>query len=286
MREGQQICEEVTRVCCRLEEEARLLAMELKLAGLPVCSAAAGTAAIVRLADDCHCDSDYLGLNPSCSGRDPLDKDENEGPDDRVQLDSERMPLMTTPDNENVTASARCAAHQISRDPPYRTALANQKLSNSAYSKCGTDELGNLAASMFDGCVDVMDWSDMVCVEASQSLTPPKDACLEGINYFLPVDSWELKEQLKRRYGDYIQGLDMESVRRKKKVALPAAAIHILKEWWKNHLDKPYPTEMEKREMAVEGLLTMKQINYWFINQRKRHWLKKAKRGEKPKHNE
>ena len=53
---------------------------------------------------------------------------------------------------------------------------------------------------------------------------------------------------------------------------LSEAATRILKEWFNNHIEHPYPDADEKQTLADLTGFTLKQINYWFVNYRKRHW--------------
>eukprot|EP00117_Sycon_ciliatum_P020208 scpid40459/ scgid3623/ Homeobox protein PKNOX1; PBX/knotted homeobox 1 len=43
-----------------------------------------------------------------------------------------------------------------------------------------------------------------------------------------------------------------------------------MKDWLKDNYDNPYPTEPEKKVMAQQTNLTMQQIDYWFVNARRR----------------
>ncbi|XWS48183.1 hypothetical protein CRYUN_Cryun13aG0051500 [Craigia yunnanensis] len=82
----------------------------------------------------------------------------------------------------------------------------------------------------------------------------------------------EVKEKLFRKYSGYISTLKHEFSKRKKKVKLPKEARQILLNWWNVHYKWPYPTEADKVGLAEATGLDQKQINNWFINQRKRHW--------------
>jgi hypothetical protein len=50
----------------------------------------------------------------------------------------------------------------------------------------------------------------------------------------------------------------------------PKATTDLLKQWLFEHLEHPYPTEEEKAVLAEDTGLTVKQINYWFTNSRRR----------------
>nr|QUP52049.1 KNOX class 1 transcription factor [Isoetes lacustris] len=82
----------------------------------------------------------------------------------------------------------------------------------------------------------------------------------------------QLKEMLIQRYGSYIKNLNFDCLKTKKKGKLPKEARQKLLEWWSQHEDHPYPSESEKASLAKLTELNPKQINNWFINQRKRHW--------------
>nr|GMD23281.1 homeobox protein knotted-1-like 6 [Ipomoea batatas] len=82
----------------------------------------------------------------------------------------------------------------------------------------------------------------------------------------------ELKSRLLQKYGGHISSLKLEFSKKKKKGKLPKDARQILLEWWKGHYRWPYPTEDDKISLAELTGLDQKQINNWFINQRKRHW--------------
>ncbi|KAF3437000.1 hypothetical protein FNV43_RR19753 [Rhamnella rubrinervis] len=82
----------------------------------------------------------------------------------------------------------------------------------------------------------------------------------------------ELKDKLMRKYSGYISTLKHEFSKKKKKGKLPKEARQVLLNWWNLHCKWPYPTEADKVGLAQMTGLDQKQINNWFINQRKRHW--------------
>ncbi|GLT77525.1 hypothetical protein SLA2020_490980 [Shorea laevis] len=82
----------------------------------------------------------------------------------------------------------------------------------------------------------------------------------------------ELKEMLLQKYSGYISTLKHEFSKNKKKGKLPKESRQILLDWWNIHYKWPYPSESDKAVLAVSTGLDPKQINNWFINQRKRHW--------------
>lgn len=82
----------------------------------------------------------------------------------------------------------------------------------------------------------------------------------------------ELKDMLMRKYSGYLSSLRKDFLKKRKKGKLPKSAKTTLLEWWNSHYRWPYPTEEDKIKLAEVTGLDQKQINNWFINQRKRHW--------------
>ncbi|CAN1232623.1 Homeobox protein SBH1 [Linum perenne] len=96
---------------------------------------------------------------------------------------------------------------------------------------------------------------------------------IENNAYIDPqAEDKELKVQLLRRYSGYLGNLKQEFLKKKKKGKLPKEARQQLLEWWNRHYKWPYPSETQKVALAEATGLDQKQINNWFINQRKRHW--------------
>ncbi|RLN43339.1 homeobox protein knotted-1-like 12 [Panicum miliaceum] len=108
------------------------------------------------------------------------------------------------------------------------------------------------------------------CEGAGSSEDDQDASCPEEIDPC--AEDKELKHQLLRKYGGYLGGLRQEFSKRKKKGKLPKEARQKLLHWWELHYKWPYPSETEKLALAETTGLDQKQINNWFINQRKRHW--------------
>ncbi|CAN6286977.1 unnamed protein product [Urochloa humidicola] len=85
-------------------------------------------------------------------------------------------------------------------------------------------------------------------------------------------DDKELKRHLLKKYRGCLGNLRKELCKKRKKGKLPKEARQKLLSWWELHYRWPYPSEMEKIALAELTGLEQKQINNWFINQRKRHW--------------
>eukprot|EP00327_Prymnesium_parvum_P033981 CAMPEP_0195593650 /NCGR_PEP_ID=MMETSP0815-20121206/999_1 /TAXON_ID=97485 /ORGANISM="Prymnesium parvum, Strain Texoma1" /LENGTH=269 /DNA_ID=CAMNT_0040732807 /DNA_START=121 /DNA_END=930 /DNA_ORIENTATION=- len=54
--------------------------------------------------------------------------------------------------------------------------------------------------------------------------------------------------------------------------SLTSQSRNVLKQWVDQHLDHPYPSPLEKNVLARAANISLKQVNDWFTNFRKRHW--------------
>ncbi|CAN6480981.1 unnamed protein product [Victoria cruziana] len=104
---------------------------------------------------------------------------------------------------------------------------------------------------------------------------------LMGFGPLLPTESertlmervrQELKIELKEGFKTRIEDIREEIMRKRRAGKLPGDTTSVLKQWWQQHSKWPYPTEDDKAKLVEETGLQLKQINNWFINQRKRNW--------------
>lgn len=56
----------------------------------------------------------------------------------------------------------------------------------------------------------------------------------------------------------------------KKTKRFPAEAVAVLAEWFQRHIENPYPTPEEKVILCERTQLSIKQLDTWFINARRR----------------
>ncbi|GLI68187.1 hypothetical protein VaNZ11_012531, partial [Volvox africanus] len=96
----------------------------------------------------------------------------------------------------------------------------------------------------------------------------------EGGGLLGNVEPIHMRTILKRKYSAEVQKLQEEFAKRKKVGKLPQTAVTILKQWWATNLAWPYPTDDIKKQLCSATGLNHTQISNWFINQRKRHWVK------------
>ncbi|KAF7811208.1 homeobox protein SBH1-like [Senna tora] len=118
--------------------------------------------------------------------------------------------------------------------------------------------------------------SHFACGEATEvdrNVSSDEDADVANDDVIDPLaEDRELKGQLLRKYSGYLGSLKQEFMKKRKKGKLPKEARQQLLDWWSKHYKWPYPSESQKVALAESTGLDQKQINNWFINQRKRHW--------------
>ncbi|XP_052203368.1 homeobox protein knotted-1-like 3 isoform X2 [Diospyros lotus] len=115
----------------------------------------------------------------------------------------------------------------------------------------------NLFDANLDG-PDSMNFGPLIPTESERSL-------MERVRQ-------ELKHELKEGYKEKIVDIREEILRKRRAGKLPGDTTSVLKAWWQSHSKWPYPTEEDKARLVQETGLQLKQINNWFINQRKRNW--------------
>jgi len=63
----------------------------------------------------------------------------------------------------------------------------------------------------------------------------------------------------------------LQAVSLKHRHNYPTNIKDILKTWYVQHADFPYPTLAEKNDLSIKTQLCIKQLNTWFSNERRRH---------------
>uniref|UniRef100_A0A0E0KY08 Homeobox domain-containing protein n=1 Tax=Oryza punctata TaxID=4537 RepID=A0A0E0KY08_ORYPU len=113
---------------------------------------------------------------------------------------------------------------------------------------------------------------EMVGSSEDEPCSGDADAADFGQEHSSRLADHELKEMLLKKYSGCLSRLRSEFLKKRKKGKLPKDARSALMDWWNTHYRWPYPTEEDKVRLAAMTGLDPKQINNWFINQRKRHW--------------
>lgn len=123
------------------------------------------------------------------------------------------------------------------------------------------DDQADSNANLYEGSMDgteTLGFGPLVPTESERSL-------MERVRH-------ELKHELKQGYKEKIVDIREEILRKRRAGKLPGDTTSLLKAWWQAHSKWPYPTEEDKARLVQETGLQLKQINNWFINQRKRNW--------------
>jgi hypothetical protein len=124
----------------------------------------------------------------------------------------------------------------------------------------GEDDQADSEANMYDASLDGPD-----SMGGFGLPTESERSLMERVRH-------ELKHELKQGYKEKLVDIRQEILRKRRAGKLPGDTTSTLKSWWQSHSKWPYPTEEDKTRLVQETGLQLKQINNWFINQRKRNW--------------
>ncbi|KAK8482518.1 hypothetical protein V6N13_031247 [Hibiscus sabdariffa] len=154
------------------------------------------------------------------------------------------------------------ACWEIEQSLQSLTGVSPGEGTGAAMSDDDDDQLDSDAdANLFDGSLegpDSMGFGPLILTDSEKSL-------MERVRH-------ELKHELKQGYKEKIVDIREEILRKRRAGKLPGDTTLVLKAWWQSHSKWPYPTDEDKARLVQETGLQLKQINNWFINQRKRNW--------------
>ena len=92
----------------------------------------------------------------------------------------------------------------------------------------------------------------------------------------------ELRFKLKQEVAQTILSLRAQYIDTgRKRRNLRPKATKLLNQWFERHLDHPYPSEQEKRQLATQCDISVEQVTNWFSNKRCRSKSLKTIRGRK-----
>ncbi|XP_042619260.1 homeobox protein PKNOX1.1 isoform X2 [Cyprinus carpio] len=104
--------------------------------------------------------------------------------------------------------------------------------------------------------------NSQVCMTLQQSTHKHFYTQISDSFYFLQLQL-QLNQDLSFFGGD-------DSSPKSKRGVLPKQATNVMRSWLFQHIAHPYPTEEEKKQLAIQTNLTLLQVNNWFINARRR----------------
>lgn len=80
----------------------------------------------------------------------------------------------------------------------------------------------------------------------------------------------DMHAQAKRPIPEFEDAKSKKKQNSGRRSNLPKETVQVLNTWLLNHLNNPYPTQQEKRELLIKTGLTKIQLSNWFINVRRR----------------
>ncbi|KAK2646660.1 hypothetical protein Ddye_021855 [Dipteronia dyeriana] len=148
--------------------------------------------------------------------------------------------------------------------------------------------------NLYDGSLDdSMGFGPLVPTETERSLMERvrlelkhelKQVRMWKLHWYIILDASSEPPSLAfQGYKEKIVDIREEILRKRRAGKLPGDTTSLLKAWWQSHSKWPYPTEEDKARLVQETGLQLKQINNWFINQRKRNWHSNPSTSTTPK---
>ncbi|KAL6331366.1 hypothetical protein AAG906_011303 [Vitis piasezkii] len=146
------------------------------------------------------------------------------------------------------------------------------------------DDQADSETNLFDGSLDgpdSMGFGPLVPTETERSLMERvrqelkhdlKQVSIHQFHCIAYMNPIRIIKSGFQGYKEKIVDIREEILRKRRAGKLPGDTTSLLKAWWQSHSKWPYPTEEDKARLVQETGLHLKQINNWFINQRKRNW--------------
>jgi hypothetical protein len=82
----------------------------------------------------------------------------------------------------------------------------------------------------------------------------------------------DLESQLSNGGTVDLSGKQPDAKSKKSNEKFPREAQQVLRDWFYEHFDHPYPTKAEKQHLCASSKISMHQLNQWFTNARLRLW--------------
>eukprot|EP01029_Cantina_marsupialis_P016828 TRINITY_DN377682_c0_g2_i1.p1 TRINITY_DN377682_c0_g2~~TRINITY_DN377682_c0_g2_i1.p1 ORF type:complete len:749 (+),score=205.81 TRINITY_DN377682_c0_g2_i1:63-2309(+) len=81
-----------------------------------------------------------------------------------------------------------------------------------------------------------------------------------------------LRIRLNHKFHEELDLLKTGNTNKRKRSCFSAKATEVLKKYVNKNIYSPYPTDIEKRELAARAQITFDQVSNWFTNFRSRKW--------------
>ena len=121
---------------------------------------------------------------------------------------------------------------------------------------------------LFQSEDDARELVDIVILDVKKVILDRALLVAEKKNRSLHRLQKEQRRIIQREITDYTP----TATTKKKRPNLPVQAKDILSNWFREHVDHPYPTQSEKMELSELTGLTLQKVDNWFINERSRKW--------------
>ncbi|XP_038852966.1 homeobox protein PKNOX1-like isoform X2 [Salvelinus namaycush] len=157
-----------------------------------------------------------------------------------------------------------CSPVQIQTSSPLTGTLSPQGIVMSA----STLQQGNVTLTTVNSAGQVL--AGGTVYQPITVVTPQGQVVGQAISpQTIRINNTHLQLQLNQDLSSFFTQEDSSSKSNKRGV-LPKSATNIMRTWLFQHIGHPYPTEDEKKQLAIQTNLTLLQVNNWFINARRR----------------
>ncbi|XP_021427159.2 homeobox protein PKNOX1 isoform X2 [Oncorhynchus mykiss] len=157
-----------------------------------------------------------------------------------------------------------CSPVQIQTSSPLTGTLSPQGIVMSASSL----QQGNVTLTTVNSAGQVL--AGGTVYQPITVVTPQGQVVGQAISpQTIRINNTQLQLQLNQDLSSFFTQED-SSPKSNKRGVLPKSATNIMRTWLFQHIGHPYPTEDEKKQLAIQTNLTLLQVNNWFINARRR----------------
>ena len=154
-----------------------------------------------------------------------------------------------------------------------KTLVSAQFSSIDKYMEEFIDESSNLF--FFNSTADVQELAMIMAQDVKKSILDCAIKYVESLQFNGSLNEGDDPTYSQKEGSDYSPSTHQV---KKKRPNLPSQAKAILSDWFRNHVDNPYPNQIEKQELSNRTGLSLQKVDNWFINERSRKWDNYRKR--------